>query len=137
MEVQPLASDDFAEEYRSSLHNAIIEGLKDQLAYPGSEAEMIDEAACESVRDNVELVVTGNDNGAWNLYTRDTVKDMAGIIFSSDWMDFVQEYGYELPTLMTDPARLEVLYRIWLFGEEWGTAVYDFVAEYGTAKAGE
>lgn len=113
----------FAAAYRSDLRDEIVETLKDY-------ADGITPTYqwCLDQYDDVELPVTGNDNGSWTCNTAKSIENINGVMFSDDWVGFVDsDYAYDAP--LDNPEKLEVFYRTWLFSEEFGNAVSELLAE--------
>lgn len=113
----------FAAAYRSDLRDEIVETLKDY-------ADGITPAKqwCWDQYDDVELPVTGNDNGSWTCNTATSTENINGVMFSDDWDGFIHsDYAYDAP--LDDAEKLEVFYRTWLFSEEFDNAVSELLAE--------
>ena len=113
----------FATAYRSDLRDEIVETLKDY-------ADGITPTYqwCWDQYDDVELPVTGNDNGSWTCNTAKSIENINGVMFSDDWDGFVaSDYAYDAP--LDDAEKLEVFYRVWLFSEEFDNAVSELLAE--------
>lgn len=113
----------FATAYRSDLRDEIVETLKDH-----ADGITPTHQWCRDHYDDVELPVTGNDNGSWTCDASKSSENMQNVMFSDDWDGFVHsDYAYDAP--LDDAERLEVLYRVWLFSEEFDNAVSELLAE--------
>lgn len=113
----------FATAYRSDLRDEIVETLKDY-----ADGITPTKQWCLDQYDHVELPVTGNDNGSWTCDASKSSEHMQNVMFSEDWDRFVaSDYAHDAP--LNNPEVLEVLYRTWLFSEEFGNAVSELLAE--------
>ena len=113
----------FAAAYRSDLRDEIVETLKDY-----ADGITPTDQWCWNRYDDIELPVTGNDNGSWTCNSRKSSENMQNVMFSDDWDGFVSsDYAHDAP--MDNPEALEVFYRVWLFSEEFGNAVSELLAE--------
>lgn len=113
----------FATAYRSDLRDEIVETLKDH-----ADGITPTHQWCLDQYDDVELPVTGNDNGSWTCNTAKSTENINGVMSSDDWNEFVaSDYAYDAP--LDNPEKLEVLYRTWLFSEEFDNAVSELLAE--------
>ena len=113
----------FATAYRSDLRDEIVETLNDY-------ADGITPTYqwCRDHYDDVELPVTGDDNGSWTCNASKSSENMQNVMFSDDWDGFVHsDHAYDAP--LDDAEKLEVLYRTWLFSEEFDNAVSELLAE--------
>ena len=113
----------FATAYRSDLRDEIVETLKDYVDGITPTYQW-----CWDHYDDVELPVTGNDNGSWTCNASKSSENMQNVMFSDDWDGFVHsDYAYDAP--LDDAEKLEVFYRTWLFSEEFDNAVSELLAE--------
>lgn len=113
----------FAAAYRSDLRDEIVETLKDY-----ADGITPTRQWCWDRYDDVELPVTGNDNGSWTCDAGKSSGYMQSVMFSDDWDRFVaSDYAHDAP--LDNPEVLEVFYRAWLFSEEFGNAVSELLAE--------
>lgn len=111
----------FAAAYRSDLRDEIVETLKDY-------ADGITPTYqwCWDQYDDVELPVTGNDNGSWTCNVSKSSENMQNVMFSDDWDGFIHsDYAYDAP--LDDAEKLEICYREYLFDEEFPEAVAEFL----------
>lgn len=70
----------FAAAYRSDLRDKIVETLKDY-----ADGITPTKQWCWDQYDDVEIPVTGNDNGSWTCNASKSSENMQNIIFSDDW----------------------------------------------------
>lgn len=113
----------FAATYRSDLRDEIVETLKDY-----ADGVTPTKQWCWDQYDDVELQVTGNDNGSWTCNASKSSEYMQSVMFSDDWDRFVaSDYAYDAP--LDNAEKLEVFYRTWLFSEEFGNAVSELLAK--------
>lgn len=116
-----IADEGMAQEYRQDMHKLIITTLADYVVE-------LTPAGCDMVADEVRMSVTGSDNGSFTMNRAASIENLTGIMFTSDWTLFVAEYSHMLGDAMATPEALEVLYRYWLFDEEYPTAMGEFLA---------
>lgn len=113
----------FATAYRSDLRDEIVETLKDY-----ADGITPTKQWCWDRYDDVELPVTGNDNGSWTCNASKSSENMQNVMFSDDWDGFIHsDYAYDAP--LDDAEKLEVFYRTWLCSEEFDNAVSELLAE--------
>lgn len=111
----------FAAAYRSDLRDEIVETLKDYADGITSTKQW-----CWDRYDDVELQVTGNDNGSWTCNASKSSENMQNVMFSDDWDGFIHsDYAYDAP--LDDAEKLEICYREYLFDEEFPAAVAEFL----------
>lgn len=113
----------FAAAYRSDLRDEIVETFKDY-----ADGITPTKQWYWDQYDDVELQVTGNDNGSWTCNASKSSENMQNAMFSDDWDRFVaSDYAYDAP--LDNSEELEVFYRTWLFSEEFDNAVSELLAE--------
>lgn len=111
----------FAAAYRSDLRDEIVETLKDY-----ADGITPTKQWCWDRYDDVELPVTGNDNGSWTCNASKSSENMQNVMFSDDWDGFIHsDYAYNAP--LDDAESLEICYREYLFDEEFPEAVAEFL----------
>lgn len=115
----------FADDYRSEVRSSIVDNLSTMAEDEGVTPT---EQWCWEQYDDVELPVTGNDNGSWTCNASKSSENMQNVMFSDDWDRFVaSDYAYDAP--LDNSEELEVFYRTWLFSEEFDNAVSELLAE--------
>ena len=113
----------FAAAYRSDLRDEIVKHLRIMRTALRQPSQWFWDQY-----DDVELPVTGNDNGSWTCNASKSSENMQNVMFSDDWDRFVaSDYAYDAP--LYNSEELEVFYRTWLFSEEFDNAVSELLAE--------
>lgn len=85
-----------------------------------------------SAFDDMELTITGNDNGSYYCNSRRAEEALEGIIFDEEINNAMRDYGYESLPLYKGAEACDVIVRIVILNE-----LYAEVEDYFNEKKGE